>query len=237
MPHKIYIWILSTLFLCSSCSKGQTSNIIIEHKNSLCIYYPQYSKIDLVTGNMPSPDDESVIMCCAAAFTGELLDTFDHKNIAGNHVSNGKYYEGYHCKVNTGCFAYNADNGIWTFAMGDYIKHIAAAADHNGCAFGQVMLIHNGKLQPIQAQRDSSRQNQYRVLAEYNNKLCVIDCKKVMSYKDFIDALMNIGVTHALYLDMGAGWNYSFYRDNDNSVHFIHNHRIPYTTNWITFYK
>lgn len=58
-----------------------------------------------------------------------------------------------------------------------------------------------------------------------------------MNYNDYVNALLDIGVTHALYLDMGGGWNYSYYRGNNGSVCFIHDKRIPYTTNWITFYK
>jgi len=43
------------------------------------------------------------------------------------------------------------------------------------------------------------------------------------------------GVQEAIYLDMGSGWNYSWWRDNTGSAHEIHNRRIVYATNWITF--
>ena len=60
---------------------------------------------------------------------------------------------------------------------------------------------------------------------------------RMSSFGDFIQALLNEGVTEAIYLDMGPGWNYSWYRDDSGVPHEIHNHRIIYTTNWITFYK
>ena len=49
-------------------------------------------------------------------------------------------------------------------------------------------------------------------------------------------------VTHALYLDMGSGWNYAWYRDVGNQVKeiFPESKLAPsfrYRTNWITFYK
>ena len=69
---------------------------------NLRIYYPNYSRIDLVCGEMPKKEDESVIMFAEAAFTGELLDSFNHKNIAGDHVSNGRREKGYRCKRNNG---------------------------------------------------------------------------------------------------------------------------------------
>lgn len=68
-------------------------------------------------------------------------------------------------------------------------------------------------------------------------KLCVIDSKGVSSFGDFIQALLDEGVAEAIYLDMGPGWNYSWYLDYDGVTHEIHKHRIIYTTNWITFYK
>lgn len=72
----------------------------------LRIYYPNYSRIDLVCGEMPKKEDESVIMFAEAAFTGELLDTFQHANVAGDHVSNGIRHKGYSCKRNNGAFVW-----------------------------------------------------------------------------------------------------------------------------------
>ena len=51
-----------------------------------------------------------------------------------------------------------------------------------------------------------------------------------------------IEVTHALYLDMGRGWNYAWYRDKGGKVKevFPESKLAPsykYRTNWITFYK
>lgn len=70
----------------------------------LRIYYPEYSKIDLVCGTIPSKEDHSVIMIAEAAFTGELLEDFKHTNIAGDHISNGIREKGYRCKRNNGAF-------------------------------------------------------------------------------------------------------------------------------------
>ena len=51
-----------------------------------------------------------------------------------------------------------------------------------------------------------------------------------------------IKVTHALYLDMGRGWNYAWYREKGGKVKeiFPESKLAPsykYRTNWITFYK
>ena len=49
-------------------------------------------------------------------------------------------------------------------------------------------------------------------------------------------------ISHALYLDMGRGWNYAWFRDEDGKVKeiFPESKLAPsykYRTNWITFYK
>ena len=63
-----------------------------------------------------------------------------------------------------------------------------------------------------------------------------------MTYESFVKWLTAYKVTRALYLDMGYGWNYAWYRDNDGKI----KERFPesksatvfkYRTNWITFYK
>ena len=66
--------------------------------------------------------------------------------------------------------------------------------------------------------------------------------KKVMTYESFVNCLKAYKVTHALYLDMGSGWNYAWYRDKEGKVveRFPESKKSPnyiYRTNWITFYK
>jgi len=99
------------------------------------------------------------------------------------------------------------------------------------------MIIFNGK--DVHGRRPvrSTTKNIYRALCEWNGKLYIVDSGKQMTYAQFIAALKRLGVTHALYLDMGIGWNFSFYRDNSDAPRYIHSIPIPFTTNWITFYK
>lgn len=143
----------------------------------LRIYYPNYSKIDLVCGDIPSKDDKSVIMFAEAAFTGELLDEFSHKNISSTHVSSGEYYSGYLCKRNGGVFTY-------------YI--------------GEPNFVYQGGF--LKVPWPKYMEVALREAAHYD-------------------------------LDMGPGWNYSWYRDaNDNPIE-IHANPTKYTTNWIPFYR
>lgn len=92
----------------------------------LIILRPKFSKVDLVCGTMPPQQDKQVLLCAEACFTGTLSDTFFHRNIAGDHISGGRYYKGYRCKRNTGAFIY-AD-GKCTFLHGNYAPQMKAAA-------------------------------------------------------------------------------------------------------------
>ncbi len=91
--------------------------IVSDDSLGLNIYYPDFNRIDLVCGKMPSSEDSTVIFCCEAAFTGQILEEFSHGNIAGDHVSGGEYFKGYTCRVNTGCFTYC--DGKWGFYTSD----------------------------------------------------------------------------------------------------------------------
>ena len=74
--------------------KGTKPYVDVLDTCMLRIYYPNYSRIDLVCGEIPQKDNDSVILVCAAAYTAEYLDHFNHENIIGNHVSSGHLYKG-----------------------------------------------------------------------------------------------------------------------------------------------
>ena len=233
--RRLFFIIVGLLLIHSTYSQQENHVQLmrVETTSNLIIYYPQYSNIDLVCGQMPQKSESDVLFCCEAAFTGELLKEFKHSNIAGHHVSGGMFYRGYKCKPNTGGFVFY--NNQWKFLLHNYADELRAAADNSGMGFGQNMIIYDGKTQP--SFRKLKSRFEYRALCEYRGKLCVIDSKGVVSYATFISSLEKIGVTHALYLDMGAGWNHSWYRDNDGKVVEIHPKTHSYTTNWLVFKK
>ena len=204
-------------------------------KENLIIYYPKFSEIDLQVGKMPSKDDKNVILCAEAAFTGELKLTFDHFNIAGDHVCGGKFYKGYRCNRNTGAFI--ADDKGWHFRYSthtmDHTPHLKAKGVKVG--FVQEMLIHDGKI--VKHTRPDKDENEFRALCDINGKLCIADGKGKMKFGEFIEALHKSGAKEALYLDMGYGWNHSWYRDDKGNAIDIHPYGHPYCTNWIAFFE
>ena len=211
-------------------------NIQIDTIPNLYIFYPKYTSIDLVVNKMPSYKDAKVLFCCSASFTGELLHHFKHSNIAGNHVSSGMFYRGYSCKPNTGCFVFYENR--WKFLLHNYRDELSQAARLKGMGFGQNMIIYDYVTQP--SFRKLSSRFVYRALCEFNDRLCIIETSKVVTYQDFISYLEDLKVRHALYLDMGSGWNYAWYRDNRNNIKHLHACPKPqndFRTNWITFKK
>ncbi|MDE5808049.1 MAG: hypothetical protein K2H76_08015 [Muribaculaceae bacterium] len=206
--------------------------VLIERKEGLTIYYPQYSKIDLVCGKRPEKNDSNVIFIAEAAFTGELIP-FKHSNIAGDHVSGGKREKGYKCTRNTGAFTWYS--GTPKFLYSSYSKELDEAARKGGCGFGQEMMIHEGKV--VKHKRPDGNVNEFRALCLIDGKVAVADSYGAVRFGDFIDSLLSAGATEALYLDMGPGWNYSWYRNRAGEAVEIHSIPIKYATNWITFYK
>lgn len=247
--HHIILAVAATLLYCCTSNtsrQAMDSNDTISQEDSpvmiddttvdgLIVYYPQFSRIDLKCDTMPSQQDTSVIFCAEAAFTHELLDEFAHSNIDGDHVSGGKRYKGAKCKDNSGAFAW-FDDTTWEFIHGEYSEVLDSVAQAGGMGFGQAIIIHNGEsIRPLW--RDGV--NHYRALCEKDGRLCIVDSRDAVSYEQFVKQLEAFTPTHALYMDMGAGWNHSWWRDGSGQVHEIHPvaEKSRYCTNWITFYK
>ena len=226
-------YFLMTAMLAIVVGVSATEVVQSEH---LTFYYPDFTTIDLVTGSMPAAADKKVDFCCEAAFTGELLTEFKHSNIGDNHICNGVMKKGYSCKANTGGFVWG--KGKWKFMRkADY----PTTADGWNMGFCQMLIVKDGSARPIGAKMKNNV-NIYRALCEKDGKLCIAESKKKMTYETFVKSLSAYKVTHALYLDMGRGWNYAWYRDQKGKVVvlFPESKMAPsykFRTNWITFYK
>lgn len=208
----------------------------VETTDDLVVFYPEFSKIDMVCGQMPEFAQKDVEFCCEAAFTGELLADFKHMNIADNHICNGEMKRGYKCMANTGGF-------VWGKSGWKFMEKASFPTTANGWNMGfcQLLIIKDGNARPIGTKMGKNR-NVYRALCEKDGQLCVIESKKVMPYEQFVNSLKAYKVRYALYLDMGRGWNYAWYRDADGKIKELFPESkqassYKFRTNWITFYK
>ena len=87
------------MILCASMevsaqNKSSKQWVDVVKTENLLIIKPNFSSVDLAFGDESPKDDESVIACFGAAFTGERLKKFSHSNIAGLHAGGGKKYKG-----------------------------------------------------------------------------------------------------------------------------------------------
>ena len=103
--------------------------------DELYIYYADYNNLSFVAGKRPSKEDESLIMCVAAAFQGSYEPGFSHDNIVGWHASGGQLERGKPEK-NLGAFTY-VDGEARIFNIEDSEAAIKEAAERGGCGFQQ----------------------------------------------------------------------------------------------------
>ena len=203
---------------------------LLETEN-LYIYYADYGELSFVAGDRPSKEDESILMCVAAAFQSTYQLDFHHSNIVGWHVANGQLERG-KPQDRLGAFTYvNGTARIWNIDQAEQAVQTAAA--QGGSGYQQFIVLYDG-------QRGGHSSNEFRcfrVLALLNGRACVIDSRTQMHYNDFIQALEELGVRDALYCDMGSGWNYSWYRKENGQPVDIIGTPWPFSHNWLVFRK
>ena len=216
----------------------------VDSTELLNIYDITDCPMDLASGQMPDTAQENVLLCAAAAFTGKCLDHFEHSNILGPHISGGVLYEGYREDKDGILFAERYALFVWEGkdlngkTLGKRIcsfpcdEVLDSAVEHGGMAFTQHWVIQNGeifehKIQPM------DRVEHFRSICQKGDRFYVIANREEMAYQDYLQALLDAGVENALYMDMGAGWNHSYYRDEDGKVHILHPKGHDYPTNWI----
>lgn len=190
-------------------------------------------QMEMVCGEIPSAENDSITLAFAGAFTG--TDFYKgHSNVAGDHVAGGKRYKGYRCKRNTGAFTWSAKSGP-RFYYKDYSTSLDRAAQEGGMGFTQEMMIHKGKALPTT--RPLGNKNVFRALClDSDGRLALYESQGIITFGNFIEALLAQGVKEALYTDMGQGWNYCFYRsgNTEGTPKYLHTQSLPYASNFIT---
>jgi hypothetical protein len=213
----------------SSQTSNQHYRMKIETTPALILYNITDCQLDLVCGTMPDVAQTEVTLCVAAAFTGKCLDEFAHSNILGPHISNGVLYEGYE---EAGGYAIFVSLGTQKcFIDLEDQKQLEEVAAANGMAFTQYWVVKNGE--GYNPPRQTVKQEYYRCIAQKAGETFVIESKEVVPFDFFVKCLIEVGVENALYLDMGKGWNHSFYRDENGQAHILHPKTHEYCTNWL----
>lgn len=205
---------------------------VIYNTGTVYVIFPEYKSVELACGKRPSKSDKTITWCSGAAFQHKVSIGFTQENIEGDHASNGEFYESPYEKDSYAAFTFA--NGRFDFEFEDRSKAIREAADAGGSGFMQFALMRDKR--PVM-NFDRPRARCYRTLAELNGHLCIIDSVKMLHFNEFMSELNRLGVTNAVYMDMGAGWNYSWYRNAADKVVTLFGLPVPWSHNWIVFRK
>ena len=208
----------------------EAENCYVFQTDDLYVLFPRYREIRFAFDDCPDMKDPDLTLFVTSAFfhTYELKGR--HENVVGAHASGGVMYEG---AAEKGLSAFTFYDGEAHFTFEDPDEAIRTAAEHGGEGFEQFMAVWDGnKTRDILSKRRC-----YRVMAELNGRVCVIESRAVMGYADFIRAVQALGVQKALYLDMGAHSSYSQYRDNSGKIINLFGKRGEFVHSWVAFYK
>lgn len=206
--------------------------VLVLETEDLYFFYPDYSDIDFVTGEMPSEEDQSILLFVTAAFQSHHQIGFDHDNIVGMHASKGELWNG---RSAEGVGAFTCVNGearIW--GLDEAKEAVKNAAEQGGSGFEQFLILYKG-------QRDNHNEIDefrcYRALALVNGRVCVVDSRTQVHYDEFVQALEDAGIQDALYCDMGSGWNHSWYREQNGQTVDIIGKPWLFSHSWLVFRK
>lgn len=213
----------------SSPILNQSYKMKVDTTLDLIMYDITDCQLDLACKTMPNVEQDDVILCVAAAFTGKCLDSFSHSNILGPHISQGVLYEGYEEEGGYAVFAAWGDQKCFIeLEEQEKLEEVAAA---HGMAFTQYWVVKDGE--GYNPPRQTIKQEYYRCIAQKAGRTYVIESKEVVKFDFFVKCLVEIGVENALYMDMGKGWNHSFYRNEKGEVHILHPQTHDFCTNWL----
>ena len=203
---------------------------VIYNTGIVYVFFPEYSDVDLVCKKRPSKSDDSIVWCSGAAFQHTVSLRFSQEDVEGDHAVKGTLYESPYNKE--GFAAFTCVDGNYAFEFDHPTEAIREAAEAGGSGFMQFGLIKDGE---EIMNYDRPRARCYRTLAELNGGLCIIDSVKMLHFDEFMEELQRIGVTNAVYMDMGAGWNYSWYRRPSGKCVTLFGLPVPWSHNWVVF--
>ena len=165
----------------------------------LLIYIPHNATMSLSVG-MPDKSDAGIVFAAMAADIRK-----DNMQIVGDFVLSGKRLARGVAKKG---YAAIEGNKI-TIGVGESTPLLQQAIDNNGYFFRQYPLVSNGELVENNLKNKSIR----RALAVRNERVIMVESKNRESFHDFSRALIDIGVSNAIYLVGGDA--FGWYHDSE----------------------
>lgn len=181
----------------------------------------------------PSKTDTSLLLCIPAAFTVQLNNGID-----GLYMHDGKMYNTQAISRRLGGAAHVVNGKIRFFETQRGAIFTPAVIDSlektGGGLFQQIMIISDGKAARF---KDSALFQRRAIVHFANGKTAVAENNKPIRLADFSNDLVELGVTEALYTDMGS-WDEGWYRDPETGKLKIIGQIRTQTarqSNWVVF--
>lgn len=190
--HPIQGWLksLDTIAACATATRDITINDI-----PLRIYVPLHSTPHLEVGfDVLSHHDEHILMFQAADIRADNQKIVGAFVLRGEPLSRGLSKRGF-CAI---------IDGHVVVGVADNSPLFEKATEHNGDFFRQYPLVDNGQLVENELKNKSIR----RALCDIGTHIAVVESQSTESLHDFAQALVDLGVTHAIYLvgSNAIGW-------------------------------
>ena len=189
---------------------------------TLLVHIPYHVTMSLSLGK-PDKSDSTIIFITQAADI-----RMDNKRIVGEFVLEGKQIARGLSKKG---FCAVVDHTI-SIGMADETPLLQQSIESNGFFFRQYPLVHHGE--PIA--NNPVNKSIRRALAVRNEQVIMIESTSVLSFHDFSQALVDMGVSDAIYLVGGRdahGWYYN--KESVRHEYGIDNLAYPDYTSFIVW--
>ena len=187
----------------------------------LRIYIPHNAEMTLHVGRLDKGDTAIIFAAQAADIRRDNRKIVGAFVLRGEPLAWGLSKKGY-CAV---------IDGRITIGVADNSPLFEKATERGGYFFRQYPLVDNGRLVENEPKNKSIR----RAICDRRGEIMMVDCSSPESFHDFAQALVDLGVTHAIYLvgSTSYGWASD---DNGNRVEFgIENSRLPKNTSYVVW--
>lgn len=160
----------------------------------LFIYIPHNAHPYLTFEQPKQTDSTAIFVAYAADIRADNHQVVSDFVVAGKRIARGQRKKGYCAIINHEIF----------IGCGDETGYMSKAINQKGFFFRQYPLVHEGKIIDNVPKNKSIR----KALAKRGNQIVMIESRSRESFHDFAQALVDIGITNAIYLVSGNsyGW-------------------------------
>jgi len=187
----------------------------------LRIYIPHNAEMILHVGRLDKRDTTIVYAAQAADIRRDNRKIVGAFVLQGEPLAWGLSKKGY-CAV---------IDGKITIGVADNSPLFEKATECGGYFFRQYALVDNGRLVENEPKNKSIR----RSLCDRNGEIMMIETLLAESFHDFAQALVDLGMTHAIYLVGSTSYGWAVDEQDERHEFGTENPRIPKNTSYIVW--